>query len=67
MPPHDAPNRNGDAWARLRQYEEKTNKVENGRGRAQPGLVSSKRSAVSPASSAYDEDEGPITTRWAAG
>jgi len=68
MPPHDASDRNGDAWARLRRYEEKTIKVENGRERVRPGLVSSKRSVVSPASSAYDdEDDGPITTRWAAG
>jgi len=65
MPPHDASNRNSDAWARLRQYVEKASDADP--RRARPGVVSCKR-PVLPAVSAYeDEDDGPITTRWAAG
>ena len=68
MPPHDASNRNSDAWARLRHYVEKSNTVDNGRDR--PGLANCKRAKVAPIAPGYDhddEDDGPITTRWAAG
>jgi len=51
---------------RLRKYVEKNNQAEQGRDR--PGIASCKRPAVAPAASAYDdEDDGPITTRWAVG
>ncbi|HEY0469839.1 MAG TPA: hypothetical protein VGC79_36890, partial [Polyangiaceae bacterium] len=68
--PHDASNRNSDAWARLRHYVEKTNPADNGRDR--PGLVSCTRPKVAPVAPAYDyddddDDDGPITTRWAVG
>jgi len=68
MPPHDASDRNSDSWTRLRQYVEKTNAVDN--GRARPGLASCNRPKPAPEPVAYepdDEDDGPITTRWAVG
>jgi hypothetical protein len=67
MPPHDASNRDNDAWSRLRQFVDKTNSIDN--GRARPGLASCKRAPVATASTAYDDDDddGPITTRWAVG
>lgn len=66
MPPDDASNRNRDAWDRLRQYVEATNTAES--SRARPGLANCKRTAAAPASTSYDDDDdGPITTRWAVG
>jgi hypothetical protein len=66
MPPHDASNRDSDAWSRLRQFVDKTNSIDNGRDR--PGLANCKRAPVAPPASTYDDDDdGPITTRWAVG
>jgi hypothetical protein len=65
MPPHDASNGNSDSWSRLRKYVEKTNAVDN---RDRPGLASCKRPLNAPPAPVHDdEDDGPITTRWAAG
>ena len=66
MPPHD-PKRDSDAWSRLRQFVDKTNSVDNSRDR--PGLASCKRAPVAPVVPSYqdDDDDGPITTRWAVG
>jgi hypothetical protein len=66
MPPHDSSNRDSDSWSRLRRFVDKTNGIDNGRER--PGLSSCKRPLNAQVVSAYDdEDDGPITTRWAAG
>ena len=66
MPPHDATNRDSDAWSRLRQFAEKTNAIDNGRDR--PGPASCRRAKIAPIEAALDDEEdGPITTRWAAG
>jgi hypothetical protein len=67
MPPHDADDRDRDAWSRLRQFAEKTNGIDSSRDR--PGPASCRRAVITPVVSAYeeDEDDGPITTRWAAG
>jgi hypothetical protein len=66
MPPHDSSNRDSDAWSRLRQFAEKTKAVDHGRDR--PGLANCRRIPEAPAVSAYDDDDdGPITTRWAVG
>ncbi|MEI9938111.1 MAG: hypothetical protein WDO69_12900 [Pseudomonadota bacterium] len=43
-----------------------TNGIEIGRDR--PGLASCKRAPIAPVAPAYDDDDdGPITTRWAVG
>jgi hypothetical protein len=65
MPPHDASNRDSDAWSRLRHFVDKTDSLDNGRDR--PGLASCKRAPIAPVAPAYDDDDGPITTRWAVG
>ncbi|MEI9949631.1 MAG: hypothetical protein WDO74_11790 [Pseudomonadota bacterium] len=68
MPPHDASTRERDAWSRLRRFVDQTNGSDDGRDR--PGLASCKRAAITPATAtAYDndDDDGPITTRWAVG
>ncbi len=65
MPPHDASNRDSDARSRLRRFVDKTHGIENGRDR--PALASCKREPVDPVNSAYDDDDGPITIRWATG
>ena len=69
MPPHDASNRDSDAWSRLLHFVEKSNPLDHGRDK--PGLASCTRAPVTPAASAYgyeeDDDDGPITTRWAVG
>jgi hypothetical protein len=66
MPPHDASNRNSDL-TRLRHYVEKTNTVDSRRDR--PGLAncSIKQPMIAAAYEHDDEDDGPITTRWAVG
>ncbi len=66
MPPHDASSRDSDAWSRLRHFMNETNGIEIGRDR--PGLASCKRAPIAPVAPAYDDDDdGPITTRWAVG
>jgi hypothetical protein len=66
MPPQDAPNRDSDAWSRLRHFVDKTKRSHDGGNR--PALANCKGSSSNSAGSVYDdEDEGPITTRWAAG
>jgi hypothetical protein len=66
MPPHDASSRKSDALARLRQYVESSNTLDEARDR--PGPVSCKRPLIAPTASAYaDDEEGPITTRWGVG
>jgi len=66
MPSDRAPNLDTEAWTRLRRFVDKTKKVDDRHDA--PGLVACKRAAITPAESAYaDDDDGPITTRWAAG
>jgi len=66
MPSDRAPNRDTEALSRLRRFVDKTRKVDDRQDA--PGLAACKRSAITPAESAYDDDgDGPITTRWAAG
>jgi len=67
MPPHDAAIRDSDAQSRLRQFVEKTDRIDNGKDR--PGLVRGRRSTAAQLTPVYEEndDDGPITTRWAVG
>ena len=67
MPPHDASNRESDAWSRLRRFVDQSNSAESKRDR--PGLANCKRTTSSPIVTSYedDDDDGPITTRWAVG
>ena len=67
MPPHDAPKRDSDACSRLRQFVDKTNGIDKGRDR--PGIANCKRGTIAPVVPSYqdDDDDGPITTRWAVG
>jgi hypothetical protein len=70
MPPHDSSKRDSNASSRLRPFVEKTDKDDSGRDR--PGLASCKRAPSVPSAPAAttfedDDDDGPITTRWAVG
>jgi len=67
MPPHDAPNRDSDSWSRLRRFVDESKSAEISRDR--PGLANCKRTASAPVTATYqeDDDDGPITTRWAVG
>ena len=67
MPPHDASNGNRDSWSRLQAYVDKTKAAES---RDRPGLATCKRPVkAQPVATPVhdDEEDGPITTRWAAG
>jgi hypothetical protein len=67
MPPDDTSNRDSDSWSRLRRFVDKSNSAENSRDR--PGLANCKRATSAPVAAPYqeDDDDGPITTRWAVG
>jgi len=66
MPPDDPSKRDSDARSRLRHFVEKTANHHSGRDR--PGLTSCKQAPSAPVATAFaDDDDGPITTRWAVG
>jgi hypothetical protein len=67
MAPHDSSKRDSDALSRLRHYVDRTKIIDDRRER--PGPASCKRLIIEAAAPVYEDedDEGPITTRWAAG
>jgi len=69
---HDTSNRDRETWSRLRLFVDRTNGSDDERER--PGLASCKHPpTLTPAASPYaadgddDDDDAPITIRWALG
>jgi len=70
---HDTSNRDRETWSRLRLFVDRTNGRDAERER--PGLASCKHPpTLTPAASTYaaahdggDDDDAPITIRWAVG